>query len=762
MTYPLGGLSGVSPCCCPPPPVPLVPCPPKPEPAPKPCPCPPRVYRNPPDVEIVAGRNIDLQVDKGDTVWKYTVSSEADKVNVLPGEHIEVQRETTDDGTDFTIDAVQFPVKIDGDSADVLYGDGTPNNPLGVYDFAGATEQDDGKPGAVPAPTKNERNYYLKGDGTWSSVDIPEQVQSDWNETSTVSPAYILNKPDIDAKIDAETRRAKTAEAAATTEVKAGDNTTVSDEIAPDGHHVYKVSAEAEPQVQADWVQDNPDAVDFIKNKPDIAAMIGEETERAKAAESELSEAITAEKSRAETAEAALDTELNAEVERATAEEQSLEGSISAETERATAAEVSISEAVATEIARAEAAESELSEAINTEKSRAETAEESLGQSVSALETRATDLETRVTVLEGDVDKLEEDLSDLSEHVDTELAKKEDKSNKVASWQSVPDDTHYPTEKLVFDTISDIGKPLVWKGPKTVSELNDPSSIVGLKTGWAYTLTDRGALNDGTLNVEPGDEVAWTEDENWFKVGSEGVVVFKATKESGVWAWPSAEDVVAALSSNTFVVIRTADDTVRYYTFTEAGEGSWVFTSGTDSMIELNESDGTYSWSEPRDIVVARDGISVDTGSTGTTITNTDHVYKETVEGTLDGTVYTVNVPDDTYALVEVPLTATELVVNVGEAGDGTTVSESYFQFTLADGSVLDDILVKQNGAECLLMGPMSYPSKVTYQGRVVNGIATIIGYSPVFYNKEWIGAGNGVLLTAGNGVKFAFHNKEV
>ena len=609
MTYPLGGLSGVSPCCCPPPPVPLVPCPPKPcppkpEPAPKPCPCPPRVYRNPPDVELVAGRNIDLQVDKGDTVWKYTVSSEADKVNVLPGEHIEVQRETTDDGTDFTIDAVQFPVKIDGDSDDVLYGDGTPNNPLGVYDFAGATEQDDGKPGAVPAPAKNERNYYLKGDGTWSSVDIPEQEQADWDEESESSPSY-------------------------------------------------------------------------IRNKPDIAAMIGEETERAKAAESELSDAIDTEKSRAETAEAALDTELNAEVERATAEEQALEGSISAETGRATAAEASISEAVVAETARAEAAESELSEAINTEKSRAETAEESLGQSVSALETRATDLETRSTALEGDVDKLEEDLSDLSEHVDTELAKKEDKSNKVASWQSVPDDTHYPTEKLVFDTISDIGKPLVWKGPKTVAELNDPSSIVGLKTGWTYTLTDRGALNDGTLNVEPGDEVAWTEDEDWFKVGSEGVVVFKATKESGVWTWPAAEDVVAALSSNTFVVLRTADDTVRYYTFTEAGEGSWVFTSGSDSVIELNESEGTYSWSEPRDIVVAGDGISVDTGSAGTTVTNTDHVYKEPVEGTLEGTVYTVNVPDDTYALVEVPLTATELVVNVGEAGDSTTVSES-------------------------------------------------------------------------------------
>ena len=604
-----------------------------------------------------------------------------------------------------------------------------------------------GTSGFVPAPKAGDENKVLASDGTWAEIVIPEQEQADWKQTDKSAYSYIKNKPGEFAGIGTS---------GFVPTPKAGDENKV---LASDGTWAEIIIP---AQEQADWDEENESSPSYIRNKPDIAAMIGEETERAKAAESDLSEAINTEKSRAETAEAALDTELNAEVERATAEEQSLEGSISAETERATAAEASISEAVTTETARAEAAESELSEAINTEKSRAETAEESLGQSVSALETRTTDLETRATALEGDVDKLKEDLSDLSGHVDAELDKKEDKSNKVSSWQSVPDDTHYPTEKLVFDTISDIGKPLVWKGPKTVAELNDPSSIVGLKTGWTYTLTDRGALNDGTLNVEPGDEVAWTEDENWFKVGSEGVVVFKATKESGVWTWPSAEDVVAALSSNTFVVIRTADDTVRYYTFTEAGEGSWVFTSGSDSVIELNESDGTYSWSEPRDIIVAGDGISVDTGSKGTTVTNTDHVYKETVEGTLDGTVYTVNVPDDTYALVEVPLTATELVVNVGEAGDSTTVSESYFQFTLADGSVLDDILVKQNGAECLLMGPMSYPSKVTYQGRVVNGIATIIGYSPVFYNKEWIGAGDGVLLTAGNGVKFAFHNKEV
>lgn len=324
MTYPLGGLSGVSPCCCPPP-VPLAPCPPKPEPAPKPCPCPPRVYRNPPDVELVAGRNIDLQVDKGDTVWKYTVSSEADKVNVLPGEHIAVQRETTDDGADFTIDAVQFPVKIDGDSTDVLYGDGTPENPLGVYDFVGATASSDGKPGTVPAPAKTEREYYLRGDGTWAPIVIPEQVQSDWAEESELSPAFIRNKPDIDAKIAVETNRAKKAEAAATTEVKAGENATVTEETSADGHKIYTVNADGKPQVQADWAQEDETKVDYIRNRPDIEAMIDS--------------AVSTERDRATEAETALRTEIGAETERATEAEATLRTEIVTETERAIAGE---------------------------------------------------------------------------------------------------------------------------------------------------------------------------------------------------------------------------------------------------------------------------------------------------------------------------------------------------------------------------------------------------------------------------------------
>lgn len=250
--------------------VPVCPCPPPPPP-PDPQPewgCPPKIYRNPPDVEVKAGEHI-------------TVGKEIGEDNDL---------------VTYTVNSVQWPVKIDEASEDVLYGDGTPGNPLGVYDFVGATDSSDGKPGTVPAPAKNEREYYLRGDGTWAPIVIPEQVQSDWAEESELSPAFIRNKPDIDAKIAVETNRATEAEselhtgivteterateaetnlhteivtetkrataaeetlhteivteteraiageAAATTEVVAGNNVTVDNSVAADGHNIYTVT----------------------------------------------------------------------------------------------------------------------------------------------------------------------------------------------------------------------------------------------------------------------------------------------------------------------------------------------------------------------------------------------------------------------------------------------------------------------------------------------------------------------------------------
>ena len=282
---------------------PFVPvCPPSPPPKPEPQPswgCPPKIYRNPPEVEVKAGEHIT--VDK----------------EILPDNSV----------ASYTVNSVQWPVKIDEASEDVLYGDGTPENPLGVYDFVGATDSSDGKPGTVPAPAKNEREYYLRGDGTWSPIVIPEQAQSDWAEESELSPAFIRNKPDIDAKIAVETNRAKKAEAAATTEVKAGENATVTEETAADGHKIYTVNADGKPQVQADWAQEDETKVDYIKNRPDIEAMIDS--------------AVSTERDRATEAEATLHTEIVTETERAIA------GEAAATTEVAAGNNVTVDNSVA-------------------------------------------------------------------------------------------------------------------------------------------------------------------------------------------------------------------------------------------------------------------------------------------------------------------------------------------------------------------------------------------------------------------------------
>jgi len=80
----------------------------------------------------------------------------------------------TDSGTDvteYTVNAKMGHVVIDDDSADFIYGNGTEENPLGINDFEGATARKDGKPGVVPAPGIEDKDSFLKGDGSWANVD---------------------------------------------------------------------------------------------------------------------------------------------------------------------------------------------------------------------------------------------------------------------------------------------------------------------------------------------------------------------------------------------------------------------------------------------------------------------------------------------------------------------------------------------------------------------------------------------------------------
>lgn len=113
------------------------PMPPRPDVRPDPGPdwaCPPKIYRNPPDVIVT------------------------------PGEHVTVEQIDNYGNTEFIVGAVQYPVEVDPESTDAIYGDGTPENPLGVYEFG--TEQ--GKPGVVPGAEAGEEGLFLRGDGRWA------------------------------------------------------------------------------------------------------------------------------------------------------------------------------------------------------------------------------------------------------------------------------------------------------------------------------------------------------------------------------------------------------------------------------------------------------------------------------------------------------------------------------------------------------------------------------------------------------------------
>lgn len=147
----------------------------------------------------------------------------------------------------------------------------------------------------------------------------------------------------------------------------------------------------------------------------------------------------------------------------------------------------------------------------------------------------------------------------------------------MAIWKVKPGTERVLKEELVFDSvptegsnnlvesgavaqaIGNLGQPFQWKGPATVEELND--GIEGIKPGWTYTLTDAGTLTDGSIKVDVGDEVAWTEDGEWFKLGGEnGIKVFVGTynpdSDPAVYSGlPDQAEVLAAINAGKDVVL---------------------------------------------------------------------------------------------------------------------------------------------------------------------------------------------------------------
>ena len=173
-------------------------------------------------------------------------------------------------------------------------------------DFAGRDH------GLVP-PIREEDDHkkFLRGDGTWQIISF-HQVQSDWNQTNTLSADYIKNKPTIPTvptNVSSFTNDAGYITIADLTTYTAGNGINISSNnyisvkinsnganglgvggdgisltvvtpsvsgvggtngamLATDKEKLDGISAGAEANVQSDWNQTSSSEDDYIKNKP--------------------------------------------------------------------------------------------------------------------------------------------------------------------------------------------------------------------------------------------------------------------------------------------------------------------------------------------------------------------------------------------------------------------------------------------------------------------------------------------------------------
>lgn len=145
----------------------------------------------------------------------------------------------------------------------------------------------------------------------------------------------------------------------------------------------------------------------------------------------------------------------------------------------------------------------------------------------------------------------------------------EDIVKSVLEFDEVPTEgSHNLVESgAMAKAIGNLGQPLQWKGPATVAQLN--AGITGIQPGWTYTLTDAGTLTDGSIDVEAGDEVAWTEDDEWFKVGGDAgkLEIFTVTFPSGVKTYPDGSEILNAINAGKYVVIDQPNLGVWEHTF---------------------------------------------------------------------------------------------------------------------------------------------------------------------------------------------------
>lgn len=171
-------VKGKKPGGCPPPPPPRPPRhrPPKDMPFPPPPP-PPPVFPGPccPPTSTLVLNNTVVESDdgsitvkagyyKGRPAYFLSINSDLVKPNLAGAPPIRIEEE-----------------EIDGKPYQVVYVDPTIGS---------------GSEPCIPSkPTAEDLDKFLRGDGQWSAITIPEQVQANWTEEDSGEPSFIQNKP---------------------------------------------------------------------------------------------------------------------------------------------------------------------------------------------------------------------------------------------------------------------------------------------------------------------------------------------------------------------------------------------------------------------------------------------------------------------------------------------------------------------------------------------------------------------------------------
>ena len=232
----------------------------------------PSYIRNKPDLSeyqkaLTAGDGILLDSDGNISVDKETIQEK-----LTPGDGIEIN---SDGVIRNTYEQVQSDWEQE-DSADPSYIKNKPD--LSVYqkELTAGNGIDLDSDGNISVDTDVIQEKLTPGDGI--SIDSDgvisntfEQVQSDWAQEDAGEPDYIKNKPNMD-----DYQKALTAGEGIILDSDGNisvDKEDVQEKLTPgEGINIDSDGViTADPQVQADWEQEDSAEPDYIRNKPDLS-----------------------------------------------------------------------------------------------------------------------------------------------------------------------------------------------------------------------------------------------------------------------------------------------------------------------------------------------------------------------------------------------------------------------------------------------------------------------------------------------------------